>query len=146
MVKPDVVGRKLSRATDWLDRAEEILARPSEEFLDDTKGRDLASFYLFLAIQECIDLAAHWVADAHWGSPDDSGGTFQILADRRAIRRDLAEKLRGAVGLRNLIAHGYSLVDHQRIQNEYREGVKALWQFLGLVADEAGLEIEHQTT
>jgi uncharacterized protein YutE (UPF0331/DUF86 family) len=139
MVKPDVVGRKLSRATDWLDGAEEILARPSEEFLDDTKGRDLASFYLFLAIQECIDLAAHWVADARWGSPDEAGGTFELLANHRAINRDLAEKLRGAVGLRNLIAHGYSLVDHRRIQNEYREGVEALRKFLAVVADEAGI-------
>jgi len=139
MVKPDVVGRKLARATDWLDSAAEILARPSEEFLDDTKGRDLASFYLFLAIQECIDLAAHWVADARWGSPDEAGGTFELLANHRAISRDLAEKLRGAVGLRNRIAHGYSLVDHRRIQNEYREGVEALRKFLALVADEAGL-------
>jgi uncharacterized protein YutE (UPF0331/DUF86 family) len=139
MVKPDVVGRKLSRATDWLDSAEEILARPSEEFLDDTKGRDLASFYLFLAIQECIDFAAHWVADARWGSPDEAGGTFELLARHRAIDRNLAEKLRGAVGLRNLIAHGYSLVDHKRIQNEYREGVETLRKFLALVADEAGL-------
>jgi len=139
MVKPDVAGRKLARASEWLDSAEEILARPSEEFLDDTKGRDLASFYLFLAIQECIDLAAHWVADARWGSPDEAGGAFELLADHRAINRALAQKLRGAVGLRNLIAHGYSLVDHGRIQNEYREGVKALRKFLALVADEAGL-------
>jgi uncharacterized protein YutE (UPF0331/DUF86 family) len=146
MVKPDVVGRKLARATDWLDRAEEILVRPSNEFLDDTKGRDLASFYLFLAIQECIDLAAHWVADARWGSPDEAGGTFELLANQRAINRELAEKLRGAVGLRNLIAHGYSLVDHKRVQIEYRAGVEALWQFLALVADEAGLEIDHQSS
>ncbi|HSS52340.1 MAG TPA: DUF86 domain-containing protein [Thermoanaerobaculia bacterium] len=146
MVKPEVVGKKLARATNWLREAEEILSWPAEKFLSDKRSRDVATFYLFLAIQECIDLAAHWVADARWGSPDDAGGMFEVLADHRVIRRDLAEKLRGAVGLRNLIAHGYSLVDHQRIQNEYREGVKALWQFLGLAADEAGLEIEHQTS
>jgi uncharacterized protein YutE (UPF0331/DUF86 family) len=139
MVKPDVVGRKLARASDWLDSAEEILSRPSEELLDDTKGRDLASFYLFLAIQECIDLAAHWVADARWGSPDEAGGTFELLANHRAINRDLAAKLRGAVGLRNLIAHGYSTLNHQRVQSEYREGVEALRRFLALVADEAGI-------
>jgi uncharacterized protein YutE (UPF0331/DUF86 family) len=139
MVKPDVVGRKLARASDWLDSAEEILSRPSEELLDDTKGRDLASFYLFLAIQECIDLAAHWVADAGWGSPDEAGATFTLLVSRGAIDYDLATKLRQAVGLRNRIAHGYSTVDHELIQAEYQEGVKALRKFLALVADEAGL-------
>ena len=72
MVKPDVVGKKVTRATAWLGRAEAILSRPIEEFLADDERRDVASFYLFLAIQECIDLAVHWVADAGWGAPDDA--------------------------------------------------------------------------
>jgi uncharacterized protein YutE (UPF0331/DUF86 family) len=139
MVKPDVVRRKVARALDWLDDAEAILSQPSEVFLANTKDQDLASFYLFLAIQECIDLAAHWVADAGWGSPDDAVSTFLLLADRRAIDRALAEGLRGAAGLQNLIAHGYTLVDHARIQSEYREGVSNIRRFLAAVATEAGL-------
>ncbi len=144
MVKPDVVGKKLSRATDRLDRAEEKLSRPPAEFLSNDDDQDLASFHLFLAIQECIDLAAHWVADAGWGSPDEAGAAFNVLRDRGAIDSDLATKLRQAVGLRNRIAHGYSTVDHERIQSEYKEGVEALRSFLVLVAEEAGLELEHQ--
>jgi hypothetical protein len=57
VVKPDLVMRKVGRAKAWLDDAEAILSRPVEEFLTDVKSRDLATFYLFLAIQECIDLA-----------------------------------------------------------------------------------------
>jgi uncharacterized protein YutE (UPF0331/DUF86 family) len=139
MVKPDVVRRKVARAVARLDEAEAILSQPSEAFLASAKDQDLASFYLFLAIQECIDLAAHWVSDAGWGSPDDAVSTFLLLADRRAIDRDLAEGLRGAAGLRNLIAHGYALVDHARIQSEYREGISSLRRFLTAVATEAGL-------
>lgn len=139
MVKPEVVRRKTVRAAARLDDAEGILSRSPGEFLSDAKNRDLASFYLFLAIQECIDLAAHWVSDHGWGSPDDAGSTFDVLADRQAIERDLAERLRKAVGLRNLIAHGYSDVNHARVQGEYREGVSALRRFLAAVAAEAGL-------
>ncbi len=139
MVKVDVVTRKIARASAWLDDAETILARPVENFLADTKEKDLASFYLFLAIQEAIDLASHWVADENWGSPDDASSTFLVLADRRAIDRELAEDMRSAVGLRNLIAHGYSLVDHRKIHQEYEEGVASLRQFLNAVAEKAGL-------
>jgi uncharacterized protein YutE (UPF0331/DUF86 family) len=139
MVKFDVVGRKLTRATERLDKAERILSRPPEEFLAEADAQDLASFHLFLAIQECIDLAVHWVADEGWSSPDDAGSTFVILADRRAIDRDLAEDMRGAVGLRNLIAHGYSLIDHSRIQREYKKGVASLRRFLAAVAEKAGI-------
>jgi uncharacterized protein YutE (UPF0331/DUF86 family) len=39
------------------------LLGPFDAFLADPKGRDLSLFYLFLAIQGCIDLAAHWVSD-----------------------------------------------------------------------------------
>lgn len=34
---------------------------PVEAFVEDVQGRGLAAFYLFLVIQELIDLAAHWV-------------------------------------------------------------------------------------
>jgi len=115
------------------------LARPVEQFLADIKERDLASFYLFLAIQEVIDLASHWVAEENWGSPDDASSTFLVLADRRAIDRDLAEDMRSAVGLRNLIAHGYSLVDHSRMHQEYEKGIASLRRFLSAVAGKAGL-------
>jgi uncharacterized protein YutE (UPF0331/DUF86 family) len=139
MVKPDLVRRKVTEALSRIADAEQMLSRPAEEFLDDKKTKDLASFYLFLAIQDCIDLASHWVADADWGPADDAASAFDVLADHRAIDRDLAERMRSAVGLRNLIAHGYSLVDHARIQQEYEAGIASLRQFLAAVADRAGL-------
>ena len=139
MVKPDVVGSKVARARSRLNDAEELISVSPEEFLADAKRQDLASFYIFLAIQECIDLAAHWVADAGWGSPEDAGSIFYALADHRAIERDLAEGLRGAVGLRNRIAHGYSTVDHAKVQSEFRQGVETLRRFLAHVFSEAGL-------
>lgn len=139
MVKVDVVSRKVARASAWLNDAEEILSRPAEEFLSDVKSRDLATFYLFLAIQECIDLAAHWVSDAGWDVPEDAGATFDLLAAHGALDRSLAMALRGAVGLRNRIAHGYAAMDHPRVHDEYRGGVEALRRFLSLVSSEAGM-------
>ena len=139
MVKVDVVARKVARAGAWLNDAEEILSRPAADFLADVKSRDLASFYLFLTIQECIDLAAHWVSDAGWNVPEDAGATFDLLAEHGVMDQDLAGALRGAVGLRNRIAHGYASVDHARVHEEYRAGIGALRHFLALVSSEAGL-------
>lgn len=139
MVKPDLVAGKVARATDWLDRAERLISAPAEELVADADRRDLASFCIFLTIQECIDLAAHWIADARWGSPEDAASTFDVLADRQAIDRDLAERLRGAVGLRNRIAHGYSTVDHAQLRSEFQKGAETLRRFLARVSSEAGL-------
>lgn len=139
MVRPDVAGRKIAEAVAWLDEAEKGFSLPKEEFLRNRKERDLATFYLFLAIQECLDLAAHWVSDAGWTPPEDAAGAFDILADEGALEPQLASSLRRATGLRNRIAHGYILVRHERLYDEFQEGAPGLRQFLGLVAEEAGI-------
>lgn len=105
----------------------------------DPQASDLASYYLQLAIQEVIDLAAHWVADAGWALPDDASSTFKVLAGHGAIDRGLADDLRAAAGLRNLIAHGYADIDHGRLHDEFTAGVATLRRFLDLVARAADL-------
>lgn len=139
MVRRDVAGAHIARTTAWLDDAARLLDQSPDALVAATKDRDLAIFYLFLAIQECIDLAAHWVADASWGAPDDAASTFDVLAERGAIDRGLADTLHAAAGLRNRIAHGYAMLDYPRVQTEALAGIPALRRFLDAVAREAGL-------
>jgi uncharacterized protein YutE (UPF0331/DUF86 family) len=139
MVRPEVAAARVARAQAWLSDAENLLAPAPDEFVADRRGRDLALFYLFLAIQECIDLAAHWVAGEGWAPPDDAGSTFDVLAERGVIERSVADGLRAATGLRNRIAHGYAMLDYRRVQEESRAGVRPLRVFLDAVASAAGL-------
>jgi uncharacterized protein YutE (UPF0331/DUF86 family) len=139
VIRRDVAGARVARATAWLDDSERLFAVPVEAFIAGPKDRDLALFYLFLAIQECIDLAAHWVADSGWGSPDDAGSTFDLLADRGVLDHHAAGQLRLAAGLRNRIAHGYALLDYRRVHAEATTGIPALRAFLAVVARAAGL-------
>jgi uncharacterized protein YutE (UPF0331/DUF86 family) len=140
MVRREVVASKAGRGRGWLNDASVLLLGPLDAFLADHRGRDLSLFYLFLAIQECIDLAAHWVADEGWGEPDDAGSAFDILADRGVIGRESATALRGAVGLRNRIAHGYAMLDSRRMFAEASPGIPALRSFLLAVTRAAGLD------
>jgi uncharacterized protein YutE (UPF0331/DUF86 family) len=139
VVRPDLVAAKAGRARSWLNDASALVLEPSDQFQADPKGRDLALFYLFLAIQECIDLAAHWVADEGWGEPDDAGSAFDILADRQVISRETAGALRAATGLRNRIAHGYAMLDYARVHREAQQGIPALRDFLAVVTTAAGI-------
>ncbi len=100
MVRRDVAGRKVARAVRRLDDAESILSRDPESLSRDAASRDLAAFYLFLAIQECIDLAAHWVADDGLAPPEDASSAFDVLAERGFIEPKTADALRAAAGLR----------------------------------------------
>lgn len=139
MVNPDVVARKVASASARLADADEILSQGLEAFLADIKSRDLATFYIFLAIQDSIDLASHWVSDAGWSPPGEAAEAFDCLADHDVIDRKLATAMRAATGLRNRIAHGYASVDHTRLHQEYRDGSGAIKRFLSLAAGAAGL-------
>lgn len=139
MVDLDVVARKIASANSRLEQVDELLGDELEEFLADVRGRDLTAFYLQLAIQDCVDLATNWVAEAGWPPPEDAGSAFGTLADHDLISRNLATFLREAVGLRNRIAHGYATVDHERLYREARDGTPRLKQFLAKIADAAGL-------
>jgi uncharacterized protein YutE (UPF0331/DUF86 family) len=138
-VRREIVSGKAARARGWLNDAASSFGQPSEQFVADTRARDLALFYLFLAIQECIDVAAHWVADEGWGDADEAGSTFDVLADHGIVDRDTATALRAAAGLRNRIAHGYAMLDYARVHAEARAGIPALRQFLLKALEAVGL-------
>ena len=139
MVHREVVTAKVGRARAWLNDAAVPLLGPLEVYLADPQRRDLALFYLFLAIQECIDLAAHWVADAGWAEPDDAASAFDVLAERGVIKREAATTLREAAGLRNRIAHGYAMLDYVRVHREAQDGIPALRAFLAAITTAAGV-------
>ena len=139
MVRGEIVAAKVGRARAWLNDAAFPLLEPEEAYLADPQRRDLALFYLFLAIQECIDLSAHWVADAGWSEPDDAASAFDVLADRGVIDRGTATTLRAAAGLRNRIAHGYAMLDYARVHREAQDGIPALRAFLAAITTAAGL-------
>jgi uncharacterized protein YutE (UPF0331/DUF86 family) len=139
VVQRDVAGQKMARARAYLADAEPVLRRPRAGFLGDRRERDLAMFYLFLAIQECIDLAAHWIADENLPPADDYGASFRVLADHGRIDPGLARQMAAASGLRNQIAQGYATVDAVRVHEEAPEGIEAMRRFMDAVARAAGI-------
>jgi uncharacterized protein YutE (UPF0331/DUF86 family) len=140
MIRADVATKKIARATAWLDSAAALLAHPASELRVADTTRDLGAFHFFLAVQEAIDLAAHWVADAGWTPPDDIGSTFDVLAAHGVITGDLADTMRTVVRVRNRIAHGYASIDAERLHDEAPAGIAAIRTFLVLVAGQAAKE------
>lgn len=135
MVDREVVARKISSARVRLDESE-VLARQYRA-AGNTHDRDLSAFYLLLAVHEAIDLAAHWVADAGWRTPNDASDTFDVLAEHGAIPEALAAVMRGAVAVRNRIAHGYETVDHEQVHSQMPAGNRDIRAFLLAVHEAA---------
>jgi uncharacterized protein YutE (UPF0331/DUF86 family) len=115
MVDKALLARKLAAIRDAVSRIREVLPRSVEAFRADRTTREIVMLNLFVALQESIAVATHWLADEGWSVPQSYGEVFTILAERRILEPGLAHRLRAAAGLRNLIAHQYGVVDADRV-------------------------------
>lgn len=96
--------------------------------------RDALALAFMVALQEAIDIAYHIVADEGWGVPDSHRAAFDTLAAHGVLAPDLATELSAAASMRNRIAHGYALIDHQRLWRELPDGLRVLDAFAAVVA------------
>lgn len=115
MVDKAILAAKLAAIRDAVARVRQVLPASPEAFTADRTAREVVTLNLFIALQDAIGLAAHWVADQGWAVPQSHGEVFTVLGERKVIDRELARRLRAAAGLRNLIAHQYGALNTDRV-------------------------------
>jgi uncharacterized protein YutE (UPF0331/DUF86 family) len=115
MVDKTVLSTRVSAVRDAVARIRAVLPADVEAFLADRTTREVVILNLFVALQDSLAMATHWLADAGWEVPTRYGDVFKALGKRDVVTRDLAERLAAASGLRNLIAHQYAVLDWRRI-------------------------------
>ncbi len=92
---------------------ERCLRRVAEEYAGDPlrlthpTHQDAMVLNLERACQAAIDLAMHLVAQQHLGIPQTSAEAFDLLSRAGRLSPELAAKMRGMVGFRNVAIHQY---------------------------------------
>lgn len=115
MVDAALLAAKISMIRDAVARISAVLPVTLSQFESDRTAREVVTLNLFVAIQECVALASHLLADAGWGAPKTYGESFTALAEHKVVDVELATRLRAAAGLRNLLAHQYGAIDIRRL-------------------------------
>jgi uncharacterized protein YutE (UPF0331/DUF86 family) len=134
MVDPDLVASKLSDLTDHLERVRSRRKATAEELGGDRDALDLVAFNLMLAVQTCADIASHLIADEGWAAAASLGIAFERLRDQGVISSPVCTALARAVGLRNVVAHGYAGVRPEMIHVAATAGLADLEAFSREVA------------
>jgi uncharacterized protein YutE (UPF0331/DUF86 family) len=134
VVNRNVLAAKLADLSDRLDRLKGHRPSSAEELGGDRDALDLVSFNLMLAIQICADISSHLIADEGWPAARNLGESFTRLQEHGVIDAALASELRRAVGLRNVVAHGYAGVDVAAVFAGATGGVADLESFARQVA------------
>lgn len=78
--------------------------------------------YTFVtAIESCVDIAQHLSSAEGWGPPADNGDAMLLLGRHGVIDAGLADRMRQAVGFRNVLVHEYVTVDDQIVMQQLQD-------------------------
>lgn len=111
----DVIEAKLESLRRAVARVQARCPASPEALTADVDAQDIVSLNLTRAIQLCVDVGAHLVADLALPVPETMGATFDTLAEAGVLEPDLASRLRRAVGFRNLAVHHYRALDWRAV-------------------------------
>ncbi len=115
MVDAERIGARLGRLEWLLERLEQVRAGGEQAYLADERARAMTERWLQLAIQTCIDVGAQLVSELSVDPPSDYAGVFRALAAAGHIAPELASRLAGAAGQRNVLVHMYLDVDDREV-------------------------------
>ena len=106
-----VISEKLESLRRCVARVEAKRPETVEALQASPDLQDIISVNLMRAVQVCVDLAAHLVADLDVPAPATMAGTFDALHTAGVIDPDIAARMRAAVGFRNVAVHTYSAIN-----------------------------------
>ena len=129
MVDVDVVTNKLAELTHYLDRIRAQCPDAAEDFEDDQDALEIVCYNLILALQACLDIASHLIADEGWASAPSLAESFTRLGEHGALERETARELASAAGMRNILVHSYSRVDPALVHGAATSGLGTLERF-----------------
>lgn len=110
MVDETRVLRLLRSMTDDVSRLEAESGAPTAR-RSDPMWLAGVKYHFVTAIEAAVDVAQHICAAEGWGPPQTNGEALGILGSRGVVAGDLADRMRSAVGFRNVLVHEYVEVD-----------------------------------
>lgn len=129
MVDREIFSRRLEALHGYLGKLRAFREASQDEFVREAALHDLAERYLHLAVEACLDLANHWIADRELATPDANRDTFTVLEKAGELAPEAAEKLRGWAGFRNILVHEYLRIDHAIAYRAIRDELEDLESF-----------------
>ena len=139
MVDRDLILAKAGSVKRHLNRILEKRDTNVQTFLHDIDRQESILFNLQMAIQTCIDIAAHIISAEGFGVPGSTSEMFYLLEENGYLPGSLADKMVKAVGLRNLIVHEYTKIELERVFEIAEKDIDDLDEYLIAIFEKLGL-------
>lgn len=123
---------EIRRRLDVLQETAETV--DNTKFLTDSMISDATERRLQVAIQACIDIASHLVAEMALDKPQkENKQLFLILAKHKIIGQDLGKKLYDMVGMRNVLVHDYTEVQRDKVYHAIAHELGDIEEFVSQI-------------
>jgi uncharacterized protein YutE (UPF0331/DUF86 family) len=106
-----VLEQKLESLRRCVTRVQAKRPANLEALIADPDAQDVIVLNLSRAVQLCVDIAMHHLASSDSPVPQTMGQAFDLLAQQGVIEKALAQRMRKAVGFRNLAVHSYDSIE-----------------------------------
>lgn len=136
MTDVDLVRKKLAFIETCVQELRD-LARP-EQIEFDVRERRFVEHTLQICIQALQDVASHIVSDERLGEPQSNSDLFRLLASRGWLDGDLADAARSAVGFRNVLVHGYAVVNLAVVRDVLENRLVDFERFVEVIRKKVG--------
>ena len=133
-----IIEEKLEALRRCITRIEAKRAASALELSGDPDRQDILSLNLTRAVQLCVDIAMLMLTDTEQAAPQTMGEAFDALAEQSLISESLKQRLRAAVGFRNIAVHNYQAIDWSIVHAITHDGLEDFRAFAHAVADYLG--------
>ncbi len=121
MSKKERIKDKIKLVTEFIDYLYSIFPKDLESYKTNITIKSACERHFEKIMEACTDIAFLIVRDKGLEMPEDEDSIFYVLAKKNFISSDLAEKLRSAKGMRNILAHQYGEIDDAKIFNSIEQ-------------------------
>jgi uncharacterized protein YutE (UPF0331/DUF86 family) len=121
VVDRDLVRRKLTELSEYVSQVSEYRDVTIEQYRADWKTQRIVERTLQMAIEACVDVASHMVADRGLRAPATYADTFEILVQAGLLSPDLGGAMVKMTGFRNVVVHDYAGIDVEVVLRVLRE-------------------------
>jgi len=139
LVDRNLILAKAGSIKRHLNRITEKSNTDLQTFLKDLDRQESIIFNLQMAIQNCIDIAAHIISEEALGVPGSTNEMFYLLQERGYLNDTITGKMVAAVGFRNLIVHEYGKIDLELVFEAVQKDIDDLNEYLKTIFDQLNI-------
>jgi len=107
----EVLNQKIESLRNCVQRIESKVPFALKDLKQNFDLQDIVSVNLQRAVQVCVDIGVHLLAEAKGPAPSTMAESFEQLRAAKIISPRVQMSLAKSVGLRNMLVHAYSKIN-----------------------------------